>query len=72
MDRKNSVRDKLIGKKWLYSDSERSTLHRMSVGHCRGQVQPRNLAWLIFISWVISYANERDMICLRSLSISGG
>ena len=26
--RKNSVRDKVIGKKWIYSDSERSTLHR--------------------------------------------
>ena len=27
--RKNSVRDKVIGKKWIYSDSERSTLHRV-------------------------------------------
>ena len=27
--RKNSVRDKAIGKKWIYSDSERSTLHRV-------------------------------------------
>ena len=36
MDRKNSVRDKVIGKKWVYSDSERSTLHRQSVGHRRG------------------------------------
>ena len=26
--RENSVRDKVIGKKWIYSDSERSTLHR--------------------------------------------
>ena len=26
--RKNSVRDKVTGKKWIYSDSERSTLHR--------------------------------------------
>ena len=25
--RKNSVRDKLIGKKWIYSDLERITLH---------------------------------------------
>ena len=33
--RKNSVRDKVIGK-WIYSDTERSTLHRQSVGHCRG------------------------------------
>ena len=38
--RKNSVRDKVIVKKWIYSDSERSTLHRQSVGHCRGRVRP--------------------------------
>ena len=25
--KKNSVRDIVIGKKWIYSDSERSTLH---------------------------------------------
>ena len=29
-----------------------------SVGHRRGQVWPRNVAWLIFIGWVISYANN--------------
>ena len=28
-NRKNSVKDKVIGKKWIYSDSERSTLHRV-------------------------------------------
>ena len=27
--KKNSVRDTVIGKKWIYSDSERSTLHRV-------------------------------------------
>ena len=27
--RKNSVRDKVTGKKWIYSDLERSTLHRV-------------------------------------------
>ena len=27
--RKNSVRDKVIGKEWIYSDTERSTLHRV-------------------------------------------
>ena len=59
--RKNSVRDKVIGKKWIYPDSERSTLHRQSVGHHTGQVQqPRNLEWLVFIGWVISYANEQE------------
>ena len=34
--RKNSVRDKVIGKKWIYSDSERNTLHRQSVCLHRG------------------------------------
>ena len=36
--RKNSVRDKVIGKEWIYSDTERSTLHRVwaiSEGKCR-------------------------------------
>ena len=53
--RKNSVRDKVIGKKWICSDSERSTLY--SVGHCRGWVCPRNVVWLVFIGWIILYAN---------------
>ena len=56
--RKNSVRDKVIGKKWIYSDSEGSTLHRQSLSHFRGQVWLQNVAQLVFISWVISYANE--------------
>ena len=56
--RKNSLRDKVIGKKWVYSDTERSTLHRQSVGHRRGWVWSWNVAWLVFIGWVISYANE--------------
>ena len=30
---KNSVRDKVIGKKWIYL--ERDTLHRQNVGHLR-------------------------------------
>ena len=34
--RKNSVKDKVTGKKRIYSDSERSTLHRQSVGCRRG------------------------------------
>ena len=46
-----------VGKKWIYSDSERSTCHRQHVGHRRGQVQPRNVVWLVFIGWV-KYANE--------------
>ena len=56
--RKNSARDKMIGKKWIYSDSEQNILHRQSMGHRRGQVWPWNLAWLVFIGWVSSYANE--------------
>ena len=29
------------------------------VGHCRGPAQqPWNVVWLVFESWVISYANE--------------
>ena len=59
--RKDSVRDKVIGKKWIYPDSERSTLHRQSVGCHNGQVQqPRNMGWLVFIGWVIAYANEQE------------
>ena len=38
--RKNSVRDKEIGKKWIYSDSERNTLHRQSVSHAKGECKP--------------------------------
>ena len=56
--RKNSVRDKVIGKKWIYSDTEGNTLHRESVGYHTGWVWPWNLAWLVFIGWVISYANK--------------
>ena len=53
--RKNSVRDKVIGKKWVCSDSERNTLHRQNVGHRRGRVWgPWNVVWLAFMGWVIS------------------
>ena len=31
--RKNSVRDKVVGKKWIYL--ERNALHRQSMGHLR-------------------------------------
>ena len=44
--RKNSVREKVIGKKWIYSDSERSTLHRQNVGQCRGRVGGPEM-WLV-------------------------
>ena len=51
--RKNSVRNKMIGKKWIYSDTESSTLHRQSVGHRRGRMWLPNMSWLVFINWVI-------------------
>ena len=53
--RKNSVRDKVIGKKWIYLDLERSTLHSVW-GHHKGWVQPWNVVALI--CWAISYASE--------------
>ena len=36
--RKNSVRDKVRGKKWIYL--EKKTLHRQNVGHLRRQNMP--------------------------------
>ena len=56
--RKNLVRDKVIGKKWIYSHTERSTFHRQNVGHCRGWMWLWNVAWLVFMGWAISYVNE--------------
>ena len=45
----NSVRDTVIGKRWICSDLERSTLQECG---------PLNVVWLVFPSSVISYANE--------------
>ena len=44
----------VIGKKWIYSDSERSTdgPQAFTEGKCDHEM------WLVFIGWVISYANE--------------
>ena len=72
--RKNLVRDKVIGKKWIYSDTERSAFHRQSVGVCgrvwvphmwqsvgvccRGCVWLPHVAWLVFMGWAVSYVNE--------------
>ena len=39
LHRKNSVRNKVIGKKCIYL--ERNTLHRQSVGHLRKQEAPK-------------------------------
>ena len=39
--RKNSVRDKVIGKKWIYSDTEKSRLHRVwdiAEDKCSGKI----------------------------------
>ena len=48
--RKNSVRGKVISKKWMYL--ERNRLRRQSVGHLRRQ--PTLKDWLVFMGWVIS------------------
>ena len=46
--RKNSVRDKVLGKNWIYS--ERNTLCRESMGHLRGECGVGK--WLVFAGWV--------------------
>ena len=38
--RRNSVRDKVMGKKWIYL--ERYTFHRQNVGHLRRQEAPKH------------------------------
>ena len=55
--RKNSVRDKVIGKKWIYL--ERNTLQRESVGHLR-RWEALKYGWFIFMGWVTSKANEQE------------
>ena len=55
----NSVRDTAIGKQQIGSDSERSKLHRVwaiAEGECGGHEMW--CVWLVFASWMISYANE--------------
>ena len=66
---KNSVKDKVIGKKWIYL--ERNTLltefaiseasaaleaHSTdkNVGHSREQTRPQQVVWLVFMGQVIS------------------
>ena len=56
--RKNSVRDKVISKKGFIQIQRETHSTDKSVGHHRGWMQPWNVAWLVFISWVILYANE--------------
>ena len=68
--RKNSVRDKVIGKKWIYL--KRYTFHRQNVVHLKRREwhwekhstdrmwtisegeRPRNMGCLVFMRWVIS------------------
>ena len=45
--RKNSVRGKMIGKKWIYL--ERNTLHRQSVGHLRRQEKHQGMGLSVLI-----------------------
>ena len=53
------MRVKVIGKKWIYSDSER--IHRHSVcGPLQKMSAVQNVAWLVFIGWVISRANDHE------------
>ena len=53
--RKNSVRDKVIGKKWICLERHPTDKR---VGCHRGRVWPQNVVWLAFMGWVISQANE--------------
>ena len=48
--RKNSVRDKVIGKKWIYLE----TYPTDSVGHLTMKGPPQNMLWLAFMGCVIS------------------
>ena len=47
--RKNSVTDKVIGKKWIYL--ERHTFHRQNAVRLKRREQPQNMGWLIFMGW---------------------
>ena len=51
----NSVREKVTGKKWIYLD--RNTLHRQYASSQKGRVASK-YGVVIFMGWVISYANE--------------
>ena len=49
--RKNSVRDKAIGKKWIYL--ERNTV-QTECGQSQKVRKPQSMAWLVSMGWVIS------------------
>ena len=50
--KKNSVRDTVIGKRWICSDLERSTLYRVWA------ITEESAVATEVSGWVISYANE--------------
>ena len=54
---KNSIRDTVIDKRWIYLDSERSTLHRVWA-FTEANAVTMDVVWLGFASWVNSYASE--------------
>ena len=66
--RKNSVRDKVIGKKWIYL--ERNTVHRQSVGHLRRRERP---LWLVLKGMFSSYTIKADSLLqvFRRCHLSG-
>ena len=55
--RKNIVRDKVKGKKWIYSDSQRSTLSRQC-GPSQRAGAATKCGIVNFYRLVTSYANE--------------
>ena len=56
---KNSVRDMVTGKRWIFSDSEKHT--PQGEVHHKGRVWwPWNVVQLVFASWLISSANEGE------------
>ena len=57
--RKNSVRDKVIGK-WIYSDTERSSC--TECGPWQGVNAVVRCSLVSFIGWVVSHANEWEAI----------
>ena len=63
--RENFGRDKVIGRKWIYLES--NTLRRQSGSHLRRE-RPWNLVWLVFMGWVISQANVCNSLVIHFVS----
>ena len=55
------MRDTAIDKRWIWSDSESSMLHSVWAV-AEGKQWPWNVVWFVFLSWVISYANEGEIL----------